>query len=150
MPSKRQRKRPTNINETANVKIQDVLVKAAASLASGQRYSIGTPVSKYFYDEDKGMDCQFSGEITAYDAKEGLYLITYKDGDKEELNELELGKIVVNAFNKISKPIQHGEQDMPAKTATKWYITNDLKMTRKEIEELLPNFMREMFYECCW
>jgi len=151
MPSKRQRKRPALINEISTVnqtiKIQK---REAAFMASGQKYSIGTSVSKVFYDEDKekGVNREFSGVIKAYDAEEGLYLITYADGDEEELNERELGKIAVG-LKKVSKSLQHGKQEMPSKTATKWSIFNDLKMTQEEIEESLPN-MREMIHECCW
>jgi hypothetical protein len=142
MPSKRQRKCPNFINLP--------VMKAAASMVSGQKYSIGTSVSKVFFVADKGWDCPFSGEITAYDPKEGLYLVTYEDGDKEELNEVNVGQIVVDAFNKVSKSLQHGKQEMPSKTATKWSIFNDLKMTQEKIEESLPDSMREMFHECCW
>lgn len=65
-------------------------------------------------------------------------MITYEDGDEEELNERELGKIVVS-LKKVSKSLQHGKQELPSKTATKWSIFNDLKMTKDEIEESLPN-----------
>ena len=121
-------------------------------MASGQKYSIGASVSKVFYDEDKekGVNREFSGVIKAYDAEEGMYLITYEDGDEEELNERELEKIVIDAFKKASKSLQHGKQEMPSKTATKWSIFNDLKMTQEEIEESLPNSVREIIHECCW
>ena len=121
-------------------------------MASGQKYSIGASVSKVFYDEDKekGVNREFSGVIKSYDAEEGMYLITYEDGDEEELNERELEKIVIDAFKKASKSLQHGKQEMPSKTATKWSIFNDLKMTQEEIEESLPNSVREIIHECCW
>ena len=72
-------------------------VEATAS-DTKPRYWIGTSVSKVFYDADKGDDRSFSGWITAYNSEEGLYLITYEDGDEEEMNEEELGKFVVDAL----------------------------------------------------
>ena len=79
MPSKRQRKRPALINEISTVNQTIKIQKREATfMASCQKYSIGTSVSKVFYDEDKekGVNREFSGVIKAYDAEEGLYLIT--------------------------------------------------------------------------
>ena len=67
------------------------------------RYWIGTSVSKVFYDADKGVARPFSGKITAYDPEKRLYLITYEDGDEEEMNDEELGKIVVDALTPVVK-----------------------------------------------
>jgi hypothetical protein len=59
------------------------------------KYSIGTVVSKVFHLDDEGVDRPFSGKVSAYDFEEGLYSITYEDGDEEEMNEMELEEIVV-------------------------------------------------------
>ena len=72
------------------------------------RYWIGTSVSKVFYDADKGVDRPFSGEITAYDPEKRLYLITYEDGDEEEMNDEELGKFVVDNYDSHSTYCQAG------------------------------------------
>lgn len=59
------------INEISTVNQRIKIQKSeAAFMASGQKYSIGTSVSKVFYDEDKekGVNREFSGVIKAYDA----------------------------------------------------------------------------------
>jgi hypothetical protein len=62
----------------------------------GSRYSVGTVVSKVFKDEDTGADRPFSGAVTAYDPVEGLYSVTYEDGDMEDLSEVVLEMLVEN------------------------------------------------------
>jgi len=61
-----------------------------------KKYAIGTAVSKFFLDEDRdGEEHPFSGEVVGYDAIEKLYQVRYEDDDEEELDEVELGNIVV-------------------------------------------------------
>jgi hypothetical protein len=60
----------------------------------GPRYSVGTIVSKVFKDEDTGTDRPFSGTVTSYDPEEGLYSVTYEDGDTEDMSERDLETLV--------------------------------------------------------
>jgi hypothetical protein len=78
------------------------------------KYPIGTVVSKLFHLDDEGVDRPFSGKVSAYDFEEGLYSITYEDGDEEEMNEIELEEIVVG-IEKTNK--QQGKKK--DKTTTK-------------------------------
>ena len=58
------------------------------------RYKIGATVSKVFVDEEIGEERPFSGNVIGYDKEENLYKIKYEDGDEEEINEVDLSKII--------------------------------------------------------
>jgi len=77
---------------SSNSEQKDTSVEAGTAQP---KYSIGTVVSKVFHLDDEGVDRPFSGKVSAYDFEEGLYSITYEDGDEEEMNEMELEEIVV-------------------------------------------------------
>lgn len=77
---------------SSNSEQKDTSVEAGTAQP---KYSIGTVVSKVFHLDDEGVDRPFSGKVSAYDFEEGLYSITYEDGDEEEMNEMKLEEIVV-------------------------------------------------------
>jgi len=72
----------------------DVLINELETNAGMNSNWIGKSVSKVFYDDEKGRDRLFFGKVTAYDSDEGLYSITYEDGDEEDLNLVELDGII--------------------------------------------------------
>ena len=54
---------------------------------------LGVSVKKTFHDEDTGKPRLFYGIVTAYNAKHGLYKVSYEDGDEEELTASEVEEI---------------------------------------------------------
>lgn len=67
------------------------------------KYSIGAHVSKVFGDPKTGKERPFSGTIVSYDNYEKLYKVRYEDGDEEELDEGDIGKIIVKVGSTKSK-----------------------------------------------
>ena len=100
-----------------------------------QSVPIGTAVNKYFYDE-KGVKRLYSGMITEYDPKEGLYRIKYEDGDREQLDEMELSEVV--AFDDVD--------DMLSYISTKHQEDNDYIETKWICAEC--NVLNN--YDECW
>ena len=100
-----------------------------------QSVPIGTAVKKYFYDE-KGVKRLYSGMITEYDPKEGLYRIKYEDGDREQLDEMELSEVV--AFDDVD--------DMLSYISTKHQEDNDYIETKWICAEC--NVLNN--YDECW
>ena len=100
-----------------------------------QSVPIGTAVKKYFYD-NKGIKRLYSGVITEYDPKEGLYRIHYEDGDREQLDEMELSEVV--AFDDVD--------DMLSYISTKHQEDNDYIETKWICAEC--NVLNN--YDECW
>ena len=61
---------------------------------NGQKYTIGTTVSKVFEDPETGERRPFSGEVISYDCKKTLYRIRYEDDDEEEIGEIKVSEIL--------------------------------------------------------
>ena len=56
-------------------------------------------VKKTFQDEDSGKPRLFYGIVTAHNAKNGLYKVSYEDGDEEEVTPTELEEILASKFS---------------------------------------------------
>ena len=89
----------TTQEEEEDVVIEDEKTKVnkppPARRQRHMKYSIGAHVSKVFDDPKTGKERPFSGTIVSYDNYEKLYKVRYEDGDEEELDEGDIGKIIV-------------------------------------------------------
>jgi len=55
-------------------------------------YPVGTKILKYFPDLGDNDWGWYRGKVMQVDAKDGIYLVRYNDGDKEELDHAEVGR----------------------------------------------------------
>ena len=92
----------------------------ADSCDDASRFSVGTAVSKVFYDEYEGKERPFSGEVTGYDADTKLYSIFYEDGDDEEMEERQLSKHVVCDDNEPNYARQEKEDAVSCDDASRF------------------------------
>ena len=65
----------------------------------GGNVNLGVRVKKTFQDEVSGKPRLFYGIVTAYNAKCGLYKVSYEDGDEEEVTPAELEEILASKFS---------------------------------------------------
>lgn len=100
---------------------------------NGQKYTIGTTVSKVFEDPETGERRPFSGEVISYDCKKTLYRIRYEDDDEEEIGEIKVSEILDQGG---SGKIQAGKKKRKRTTDDK--ATTDKKKKKPRMSSTKP------------
>lgn len=72
------------------------------SPAKSPKYPIGTSISKIFQDPADGIEKPFQGKVTKFNSKDGMYYVSYEDGDGEEMSEGEVGEYLASTAAKKS------------------------------------------------
>eukprot|EP00984_Skeletonema_dohrnii_P007595 scaffold2773_cov119-Skeletonema_dohrnii-CCMP3373.AAC.9 len=80
-------------------KLPSSTVGAENNNGNSDNVRLGVSVKKTFQDEDSGKPRLFYGIVTAHNAKNGLYKVSYEDGDEEEVTPTELEEILASKFN---------------------------------------------------
>ena len=91
------------------------------------KYTIGTAISKSFYDESMDTNRMYSGTVISYNSEKKLYSIRYEDGETEDISEEELENLVTTDASTATK--QEEEQckanDVNSCKATRWKLKFD-------------------------
>ena len=80
-------------------KLPTSTVGAENNNGNSDNVRLGVSVKKTFQDEDSGKPRLFYGIVTAHNAKNGLYKVSYEDGDEEEVTPTELEEILASKFS---------------------------------------------------
>ncbi len=78
--------------------------------SSGQRFKLGTVISKEFQDPNTGEMKMYEGMIQEYFEDEQLYNVQFEDGDSEDLTEAEVAKCVLDEDSEMSASVSRSSR----------------------------------------